>query len=136
QRRQAAHVGAKIALQPPERRDHRGRHAILLLGAREGGGVSLDPRLALLHAVARGHAARELGEHLPEHALAAVAVDDALVVDEIGRSFRNRPLRHPVRDRLLFQISEEAVEGHAVVAGGAARGWCCSWSGWNCNWLS
>ena len=45
-------------------------------------------------------------------------------------------LRHPVRDRLLFQISEEAVEGHAVVAGGAARGWCCNWSGWNCNWLS
>jgi hypothetical protein len=79
--------------------------------------------------VARGHAAGELGEHLPEHALAAVAVDDALVVDEIGRSFRNRPLRHPGGDGLLFQISEEAVEGHAVVAGGAAWDWCRHWSG-------
>src|SRR4029453_7456803 len=105
--------------QPPERRNHRRRHAIFLLGARECGGVSLDPRLALLHPVARGHAAGELREYLPEHALAAGAGYDALVVDEMERSFRNRPLRDAFRDRLLLQISEEAVEGHAVVAGGA-----------------
>ena len=61
------------------------------------------------------------GEHLPEHALAAVAVDDALVVDEVGRGFRERALRHPGRDGLLFQLGEEAIERHAVVAGRAAR---------------
>ncbi len=84
QRRQVAHVGAEIALQPPERGDHGRRHAIFLLGARECRGIGLDVGLALLHPVGRGHAAGEFGEHLPEHALAAVAVDDALVVDEVG----------------------------------------------------
>ena len=122
QRRQVAHVGAEIAFQSPERGDHSRRHAIFLFGARERRGMSLDPGLALLHPVDRGHAAGELGEHLPEHALAAIAVDDALVVDEIGRGFRQRALRHAGRDRLRFQVGEEAIETHAVVAGCAARG--------------
>ena len=76
-----------------------------------------------------GSWAGELGEHLAEHALAAVAVDDALIVNEIGGGFRNGPLRNSGGDRLLFQLSEEAVEGHAVVAGGAAWDWCRHWSG-------
>ena len=124
QRRQVAHVGAEIAFQSPERRDHSRRHAIFLLGAREGGRVSLDPGLALLHPVRRGHAAGELGEHLPEHALAAVAVDDALVVDEVRRGLAERALRDARGDRLLLQFSEEAVERQAVVAGGGAGDWC------------
>jgi hypothetical protein len=37
-----AHVGAEIAFEPPERGDHRRRHAVLLLGAIEDRGVFLD----------------------------------------------------------------------------------------------
>ena len=66
--------------------------------------------LAVLHAIGRGHAAGEFGEELAEHALAAVAVDDALVVDEVRRSLRYRPLRHAGRNRLLFHVSQEAIE--------------------------
>ena len=80
--------------------------------------MRLDPGLALLHPVGRGHAPGELGEHLSEHALAAVAVDDTLVVDEVGRSLADRALRDARGHRLLFQFSEEAVERQAVMAGG------------------
>ena len=83
QRRQFAHVGAEIAFQSPERGDDRRRHAIFLLGARERRGMGFDFGLALLHPVHRRHPRGELGKHLPEHALAAIAVDDALVVDEV-----------------------------------------------------
>ena len=84
--------------------------------------MGLDLLLALLHAVGRRHAAGELGEDLPEHALAAVAVDDALLVDEIRRGFRERLLRHAGGNRLLFQVGEEAVELRAVMARRRARG--------------
>ena len=66
--------------------------------------------LALLHPEVGGHAAGEFGEHLAEHALAAVAVDDALVVHEVGRGLRDRALRHAGGDRLLLQLGEEAIE--------------------------
>jgi hypothetical protein len=62
-------------------------------------------------------------EHLPEHPLAAVAVDDALVVDEIGRGFRQRALRDAGGDSLLFQVGEETIETHAAVTGCATRTW-------------
>jgi hypothetical protein len=106
--------------------------------------MGFDFGLALLHPVDGGHARGEFGEYLPEHALTAVAVDDALVVDEPRGSFRQRPLRHAGGDRLLFQIGEEAVETHAVVAGRAAAwgrgrrrcGWpgrTCRRPGWSCR---
>ena len=118
---QIAHVGAEIAFQSPERGDHGGRHAIFLFRARKRRGIGLDLRLALLHPERRCHAAGELGECLAEHALAAVTVDDALVVDEVRRGFGHRALRHAGGDRLLFQVGKEAVEIHAVVQD-AARG--------------
>src|SRR6266849_8992633 len=87
--------------------------------------MGLDPGLALLHPGNRGHAAGELGEYLPEHALAAVAVDDALVVDKSGRGFGQRALRHARRGRLLLEVCQETIKAHAVVAGCATwgRGW-------------
>ena len=67
----------------------------------------------------------EFGEHLAEHALAAVAVDDALVVDEVGRGFGQRALRDAGRHGLLLQVGEKAIEAHAIVARrAAARGHC------------
>jgi hypothetical protein len=59
---------------------------------------------------------------LAEHALTVVAVDDALIVDEVGCSFGERALRHAGGAGLLLQVGEEAVESHAVVAGGRTRG--------------
>ena len=80
-------------------------------------------RLALLHAIGGGHPSGKLRKDLPEHALAAVAVDDALVVDEIGRRCRQRARRHALAARALFHLAEETVERHAVVARrAAARG--------------
>ena len=77
--------------------------------------------LSVLHPEIRRHASGELGEDLPEHALAAVAVNDALVVDEVRRSLGERALRHALRGCLLLQLSEEAIEARAIVAGRCAR---------------
>ncbi len=78
-RRQLARVGAEVAFQSPERRDHCTRHTIFALGAGERLGVRLQPLLALLHAIVGRHARGELDEALAEHALAAVARNDARV---------------------------------------------------------
>ncbi len=121
QHRQVAHVGAEVAFQSPERGNHGGRHAVVLLGAREGRGVGPDPRLPLLHAEGCRHAAGELGKNLPEHALAAVAIDDALLVDEVGLRLADRLLRHAFGDRALLQLGQEAFEARAIVAGRRAR---------------
>src|SRR5205823_10963908 len=89
------------------------------------------------------HATGELGEDLPEHALAAVAVDDALVVDEVGRGRRERVLRHALGGGALLEVGEETLERHAVMAGRTARrrgrcggtGRCCRhWLGRYCRW--
>ena len=114
---QLAQLGAKTALQPPERGDHRRRHAIFLLGARERRRMHPDSRLRILCRAVGRPVSGEFGEHLAEHALAAVAVDDALVVDEVGRGLGQRALRDALRHRLLLEVGEEAVERHAVVTG-------------------
>src|SRR6266851_7048745 len=87
--------------------------------------MGLDPGLALLHPGNRSHAAGELGKYLPEHALAAVAVDDALVVDKPRRGFRERALRNACRDRLLLEVCQETIKTHAGMTGCATwgRGW-------------
>jgi hypothetical protein len=117
---QFAQLGAKAALQSPERGDHGRRHAKFLLGAVERRRMHPDSRLRILCRAVGGPVPREFREHLAEHALAAVAVDDALVVDEEGRSRRERALRHAFGHRPLFQVGQEAVERHAVVTGGGA----------------
>ena len=124
QRRQIAHIGAEIALQPPERGDYRGRHAIVALGARECCRVSLDACLALLHPVIGGHAPRKLGEQLAEYPLAAVAVDDALVINEVGRGDRQRALRHAFGGGIAFQPGQELLKVLAAMAAGAALRLC------------
>ena len=121
QHRQVAHIGAEIALQAPERRDDRRRHAIVLLSAGECRRMHLDMLLAVLHPVDRRHAAGEFGEQLAEYALAAVAVDDALVVGEVGRCCGDGALRHAFGHGALLQLGEKAVEALAVMTGGGAH---------------
>src|SRR6185295_12603014 len=106
---QLAQLGAKTALQPPERGDHGGRHAIFLFRARERRRMHSDSRLRIFCRTFGRPVSREFGEHLAEYALAAVAVDDALVVSEVGRGFRQRSLRHTLRYRLLLEIGEETI---------------------------
>ncbi len=77
--------GAEVALQSPETRDDGARYAVLLLCARKRVGVFLELRLTGRDAPARQHAAGELDKALRKHPLAAVDVDDALIVDEIWR---------------------------------------------------
>ena len=124
QRMKIAELGAKAALQPPERGDYGRRHAIFLFGAVERGRMNPDPRLRIFGSPVGGPVAREIGEHRAERALAAVAVDDALVVDEVGRRFGHRTRRYAGCDRLLLEIGEEAVERHAVVTGSRTRAGC------------
>ena len=81
-----AQIGAEVGLQSPERDDHRRRHAELLLDARECCGIGLDQLLAALNAITGGHAAGEFEKRLGEDALAAIDIDDLLIVGEARRN--------------------------------------------------
>src|SRR5262245_7694285 len=94
---------------------------MLLLGARKRRRIGPDVLLAVLHANGRGSPAGAVGEELAAHPLAAVAVDDALVVDEVGRGLRERMLRHAGGQSLLFHVRQEAVEAGPIVTGRRAR---------------
>ena len=116
------------------------------------GGMGFDFGLALLHPVHRRHPRRELRKHLPEHALAAVPVDDTLVVDEVGDASANarcdtpaatacclRSARKRSNDMPLWQAAPPrgaaaatgaaaGLAGAAVGLGEAPAGWadtCC-----------
>ena len=104
---QLAQLGAETALQPPERGDHRRRHAIFLFGAGERRRMYPDSRLRILCGAVGRPVAGEFGEYLAEHALAAVAVDDALVVDEVGRGLGQRALRDAGRDGLRLRSARK-----------------------------
>ena len=117
---QFAQFGAKTALQPPERGDHGRRHAIFLFGAVERSRMHPDSRLRILCRAVGGAVSRKFGEYLAEHALAAVAVDDALVVGEVRGGRSERALRHAFGDGPLLQVGQETVERLAIMAGGGA----------------
>ena len=121
-----AHIGAEIAFQRPERDDDRRRHAVLLVDPRKYLRVGLDLRRPGLNAIGSGHAIGEFQKRLREHPLAAVDVDDALVVGEVGRDLGDRALRHAVRDRLALERGEPSLVRPAGAArrGGARRATC------------
>src|SRR5437763_12501241 len=95
-----------------------------------------DPRLRVFCRAIGRPVAGEFGEHLAEHALAAVAVDDALVVDEIGCGFGQSALRDALRHCLLLEVGQETIEAQAIVARrAAARGGCNWFCGGLTKWL-
>ena len=58
-----------------------------------------------------------------EDALAAVDIDDALVVSEVRRGRGDRALRNALRQRLALEIGEPLIEGPAGAAWrGGVRG--------------
>jgi len=68
--------------------------------------VHLDSRLRIFCRAIGRPVASEFGEHLAEYTLAAVAVDDALVVDEVGCGFGQRALRNAFRHGLLLKVGD------------------------------
>ena len=117
ERRILAHIGTEVAFQAPERDDDRRGHAEFLLDAREGRRIRFDQRLAALNTVGRGHAAGEIQKGLGEDPLAAVDIDDLLVVGEVGGGRRYGALGNLLRQRLALEGGEPGVIG----AGGVAR---------------
>ena len=87
-------AGAEVALQSPECRDHRRRHAVVLHLALEQRPVLLDLVGAAGEASARQHLVGHFEEGLREEASAAVDIDDALIEHEIGRRGGDRGRRN------------------------------------------
>src|SRR5262249_6536937 len=119
-----AHVGAEIAFEPPECGGDGGRHAVLLLGTIEDRLVFADFRSALLEPVGGQHLAGEFEKALREDALAAVDIDDALVVDEIWQGGVDGALGNALRRRFGLEAREPAFEAarRAAVGGCRSRG--------------
>ena len=113
---------AEIALQPPEPGDDRGRHAELLLLAREHRLVFLDLGGTLLQPVGRQHLVGEFQEVLREEALSAVDIDDALVENEVGRSRIDGGGQDALRGGLFLEICQPAIETAGIAAIGVLAG--------------
>jgi hypothetical protein len=101
----------------PERDDNRRRHAELLVDLGEDRGIGLDQRAAALNAIGRGHPIGKFEKRLGEDALAAVDIDDPLIVAEIRRRGRDGLLGDALCHRLAFELGEPLP----VWAAGAAR---------------
>src|SRR5262249_2083949 len=126
-----AHIGAEVAFQTPERDDHRRGHAEVLFDAREGRGIGLDQLLATLNAVGGGHTAGKFDEGLGEDALAAIDVDEFLIVDQMRSGGRYGALGNLLRQRLTLEGREPGVVSAArVTRGGGGRS---GWRRWRCG---
>ncbi len=115
----------EVALERPERGDNRGRYAEIFVFARKQRGVLLHLCLAALDPPAQ-HLVRHLEEVLREEALAAIDVDDALIVDHVGRGRGQRGLRDALRQGFFLEGREPGVEipGVAAIGLGERRRHC------------
>jgi hypothetical protein len=112
----------EVALETPERGDHRRRHPEFLLLAIEQGPVLLDLGHAACEPPARQHLAGHLQEGLREEALATVDVDDALVEHQVGRGGLQGARRDALRQRLALEVGEPAAEVGGIAAVGLSQG--------------
>ena len=122
QRAVVAHIGAEVALQSPERHDHRRRHAELLVDPFEYRCIGLDQSRAALNAVGGGHAIGKFQKCLGEHALTAIDIHDALIVGEKRRGGGDRLLRDALRHRFALEIGEPFVVRPTAAAWRGVRG--------------
>src|SRR5262249_60736420 len=102
-------VGAEVGLQPPDRHDHRAGYAILLLDAGQHRAVLLHHAPATRHP-RRHHAAGELLEALPEHALGMIAGNNPWIVAHAVERDLDRALRDAVGGGLLFDALQPGGE--------------------------
>ena len=112
-----AHVGTEIALESPECGDHRGRHAILLLGAREDFRMLFHLRLTRRNAALRHHPLGKFHEGLREYALALVDADNARIVSEEGFGLCQGTRRDALRQCFLLDLREPRRERPVGAAG-------------------
>ena len=120
-RRQIAHEAAEVGLERPERRDHRRRHAKLLLDALEQRAVLGDALDAAVDAVLRHHAVGEFQEGLREDLLAAILVHHRLVVDHVVRRRRDGARRNAFGNCLALELVEPLLEARAAMTRCALR---------------
>ena len=109
-------AGAEIAFQSPERGDHGGRHAEVLLLPRKQGLVLLDLGGAARQPPARQHLVGNLEEVLRKEFLSAVDADDALIEHQVGRGRRDGGLRDARGRRLALEGGEPRLERCRVAA--------------------
>ena len=114
----------EVALQTPERGDHRRRHPELLLLAIEQGPVLLDLGHSAREPPARQHLAGHLLEGLREEALPPVDVDDALVEHQVGRGSLQGAWRNALRQCIALEIGEPTAEVGGISAVGLGQGRC------------
>ena len=119
---QIAHAGAEVALQRPERGDHRPRHAVLLLDLGEQLAMLLELRRAGLEPVLRDQLACKRREALGEEALLAVTRDDPRIHGHAVESGREGCARDAVRSRLLAEVRQPPLEAARVLAVGVGGG--------------
>ena len=122
QHRLLAGAGAEIALQSPERDDHRRRYAEVLVDALEDGLMLLDHLAAALDAVGRQQLLGEVEEVLREEPLAAVDIDDALVEFQERRGGGDRRGGNLLGGGLAFEFGQPLVEIRGVAAVRLAEG--------------
>src|SRR3984885_601564 len=116
---EVAIVGAVVGLQPPDGDNDRARHAELLLDLAEGRAV-LGQHLGAAGEPWRYHAAGELLEALPEHALSVVAGDDRRIGGDAAEAGLDRALRNTLRSG--FRL--DALQPSAEIAAARRRGLC------------
>ena len=104
-----AHAGAEIAFETPKAGDHRGGHAILLLGAVEHRLVFAHLCLPLLQPGGGHELAGEFQKAQRKDALAAVDIDDALVINQVGRRRRDGAARDALRQGLGLEAREPGL---------------------------
>ena len=112
---------AEIGLEPPDRDDHGGGHAIGLLDLGKGRGVLLHQARAPAKAVGIYHAARELLETLSEDMLAMILRDDPWIIgDAIERA--DRRWRNAIGLGLSLEAREPCFETCRIAAGRGFHG--------------
>ena len=121
QHRQIAHADAEVALQRPERDDHRARHAVILLGLRQQLAMLLQRGVAVVM--------RFCEISLPEKAVKVCAKKPCLRSREMMPGSSVMPssaagdggVRHAAGARLLAELVEPALEAAGVPAVGIVR---------------
>jgi hypothetical protein len=94
----------------------------LLIDFRKYRSIGLDQCGAALNAIGRGHPIGKFQKCLGENALAAIDIDDPLIVSEVRGRKGDALLRDALGQRLAFEFGEPFVVGAATAAQRGSRG--------------
>src|SRR6185437_6686456 len=117
-------VAAEARLEPPDRDQHRPRHAEAPLDRRERPGISPELRPAPRNHARRDMACLEAGQIVTEHLDAAVVPLDLGIVGDAAKRGLDGGLGHPIADRDLLEGSEPIAKtfgAPAAILGASGR---------------